>query len=561
VKKPGNSGPTKGRFSGRGLRRVFDAITDWLGRNTEAFNAINVFPVPDGDTGINLYLTMKAAMDETHQADNTKAGVVARAMANGALMGARGNSGVIVSQGLKGFADGLSGKVRFDVSDVAESLVQAEDAARLAVSKPVEGTILSVMKEVTVAVRERAKSGGSLQEVLISAVTAAKEAVANTPNLLPMLREAGVVDAGGWALEAMLVAALHYLRNGNLDGLVPLAIQGPEQSWLKKITTLHEAGGSGLGFCVQFLIIGRGLDVETVREKMLSLGDSVLVGPVGKETLQVHLHTSDKGKAVAIKQGESLGELSGLKVENMQAQAEEFAHQVQMVGEELAPVGTVAVVSGRGLRDVFRGLGVTVIVTGGKTMNPSTEDIRLAIGSCPQDEVLVLPNHSNVIPAAEQAAEQAAKHSKKRVRVIRTRSIPQGVSALIALSLEKGLLENATAVEEAITGVRTVEVTQASRDSSSSGLRIRKGQYIALIDRQLKVVQDTTPEAAVEEALGHLPMGEVSLITLYYGADVIEENAIALAAKIKEKYQHLKTLEVQVVFGGQPLYHYIVSVE
>jgi DAK2 domain fusion protein YloV len=547
----GSAGPQVLTHSGDDLREMFAAATTWLERNAEAINSINVFPVPDGDTGTNMYLTMRATMDEAYQSNSDAAHTVAKAMARGALMGARGNSGVILSQMLRGFADSLDGKDRFGGLDFAVALEEAATSAHRAVRNPIEGTILTVMREVAVAARKRAhKLGGSLRSVLTSAVDAAKEAVAKTPTLLPVLRDAGVVDAGGQGLYIMLEGALRYLR-GDLAPLSPLAIQDPQHTWLNATATLHEGTESEFCYCTEFLVTGEGLDAEAVLERMVALGDSVLV--VGDErTLRVHLHTADPGTAIGY--GTSLGELTRLKVDNIQAQAEEFAHKAQIGYEpNLAPVSTVAIASGRGLEDIFRSLGVTAIVPGGRTMNPSTQQILTAIDSCPQNEVIVLPNNKNVV----LTAEQAALHSKKDVKVVPTLSIPQGIAALLALNLEKGLRENAAIMGEARHQVRTIEVTKAIRSVVVDGLSVRKGQAIALLDEKL-VVAETSSRDAVRSCLTQAVTPQISLATIYYGGNTDKEEAQALAAEMKRDYSSLDT---EVVYGGQPHYDYIVSLE
>jgi DAK2 domain fusion protein YloV len=548
---PGSGGSQVLTHSGEDLREMFAAATTWLERNAEAINSINVFPVPDGDTGTNMYLTMRATMDEAYQSGSDAADAVAKAMAKGALMGARGNSGVILSQMLGGLAKSLSGKDRFDSRDFAEALDEAASSARRAVSQPVEGTILTVIREVASAARNRAQRlRSSLRSVLASAVDAAKEAVAKTPTLLPVLKEAGVVDAGGQGLYVMLEGALRYLR-GDLAALAPLAIQDPERSWLKTTAAVHESGETRYGYCTEFLVSGQRLDAEATLERMLALGDSVLV--VGDESLlRVHVHTSDPGAALSY--GTSLGELTSVKVDNIQAQAEQFVVRAQAdYGPELAPVSTVAVASGRGLEEVFRSLGATAIVPGGRTMNPSTEQILSAIESCPQNEIVVLPNNKNVI----LAAKQAARHSKRDVKVAPTQSIPQGVSALLALNLEKGLSENMAAMEEACQQVHTIEVTRAIRSTTIEGLRVRKGQAIALLDGKLAVAEGS-PREAVRSSLKQMVTAETSLVTIYYGADTAKEEVQALAGDIAKDYP---SLETEVVYGGQPHYNYIVSLE
>jgi DAK2 domain fusion protein YloV len=536
---------------GRDLREMFAAATSWLERNADAINSINVYPVPDGDTGTNMYLTMRATMEEAFHTKSDGAGDVAQAMARGALMGARGNSGVILSQILSGIADHLSEKERFSGSDFAEALEAATAKAYKAVNQPVEGTILTVMREGAAAAKRKARRvGSSLRSVLASTVEAASEAVSKTPSLLPVLREAGVVDAGGQGLYVMLEGALRYVR-GDTGPPTTLAARDPEASWLATTASLHESAESPYGYCTEFLLRGKKLDSGAVLEKMLTLGDSVLV--VGDESLlRVHVHTHDPGAAISY--GTSLGSVTTVKIDNIQSQADEFVTRPRPEGEGFTGlVSTVAVVSGLGLEQVLRSLGVTAIVRGGQTMNPSTEELLAAADACPSQEVVILPNNKNVVMAARQAAE----HSAKAVRVVATTSVPQGVAALLALDVEAGLEENAAAMEAARRSVRTAEVTRAVRATISGGLRVRRGQAIALIDGELKVAEESL-RSAVRAALDQMVTPESGLITLYYGADTTLDEAQALADDVAREHP---SLEVELVAGGQPHYHYVVSAE
>jgi len=539
-------------YSGGDLREMFSASTIWLERNAQAINSINVFPVPDGDTGTNMYLTMRATMDEAYESDSEAANAVAGAMARGALMGARGNSGVILSQILRGFADSLSEKERFNSLDFVDALHEAAVKADRAVSHPVEGTILTVMRAVAAAARERSrKMRGNLKSVLAAAVDAAKDAVAKTPSLLPALREAGVVDAGGQGLYVMLEGALRYLR-GDLASLAPLAVQDPERTWARATIAVHDVGEGEYGYCTEFLVSGDKLNAGATLERMLELGDSVLV--VGDETLlRVHLHTSQPETALAY--GRSLGKVTQPKVDNIAEQAQQFVAHVQSTGYEpdLGVVGIVVVASGAGLENVFRSLGAAAIVPGGDTMNPSIKQILQAVESCSQQEVIVLPNNKNIV----LAAQQAAKNSHKRVHVLRTLSVPQGMAALLALNPEQGLDDNAASMELACRDVQTIEVTKAIRTTSVDGLRVRIGQDIALLDGTLAVAEDS-PQAAVRESIRRLVSPQSSLATIYYGARSTAEDAEALAEEIRAVYP---SLQVDIVYGGQPHYSYIISIE
>jgi len=541
-------------LSGSELRAMFAAATAWLERHVEAINAINVFPVPDGDTGTNMYLTMRSTLEEAYRADGDSAGAVLLAMSKGALMGARGNSGVILSQIIRGLASVAEERQHLDARGLAAGLTEAAATAYKAVSQPVEGTILTVMREAAVAAEgEAQRDERDILAVVASATEAAREAVAKTPTLLPVLAEAGVVDAGGQGLYVMLEGFLRYLKGEEEIPASPLvAREEIERDWLTVTSQMHQVGESLYGYCTEFLVCGQNLRSDDIQRRMVELGDSVLV--VGDESLlRVHVHTDDPGAAMSY--CTALGSIDQVKVDNIQAQAEEFlaVHQRQKVAAPPADIATVVVVAGEGMERVFQSMGATAIVGGGPTMNPSTRELLEAIERCPADRVVLVPNDKNIVMAAEQALPM----SPKEVRVVKTTSVPQGVAALLAFSPDEDLEANVEAMEEAKAGVRTVEVTRAIRTTSIGGLRIREGQCVAVVDGELKVARKT-PEAAVKTALGHLPMEEVSLITLYYGADTREAEAQALARELRRLHPQQ---DVEVVYGGQPHYYYIVSAE
>ena len=541
-------------LSGSELRAMFAAATAWLERHVEAINAINVFPVPDGDTGTNMYLTMRSTLEEAYRADGDSAGAVLLAMSKGALMGARGNSGVILSQIIRGLASAAEERQHLDARGLAAGLTEAAATAYKAVSQPVEGTILTVMREAAVAAEgEAQRDERDILAVVASATEAAREAVDKTPTLLPVLAEAGVVDAGGQGLYVMLEGFLRYLKGEEEIQTGPLvAREEIERDWLTVTSQMHHRGESPYGYCTEFLVCGQNLPSDDIQKRMVELGDSVLV--VGDESLlRVHVHTDDPGAAMSY--CTALGSIEQVKVDNIQAQAEEFlsVHERERVAGPPADIATVVVVAGEGMEHVFRSMGASAIVGGGPTMNPSTRELLEAIEQCPADRVVLLPNDKNIVMAAEQALPM----SSKEVRVVRTTSVPQGVAALLAFSPDEDLEANVEAMEEAKAGVRTVEVTRAIRTTSIGGLRIREGQCVAVVDGELKVARKT-PEAAVKTALGHLPMEEVSLITLYYGADTREAEAQALA---RELCRVQPQQDVEVIYGGQPHYYYIVSAE
>jgi DAK2 domain fusion protein YloV len=536
---------------------MFAAATAWLGRHVESVNAINVFPVPDGDTGTNMFLTLRATLEEAYRADGEGVGAVLESMSRGALMGARGNSGVILSQILRGLARAAQERERLDGIGLAQGLTEGASTAYKAVSEPVEGTILTVVKAAAdAAENEAASDSHDIQAVMASATEAAKEAVANTPTLLPVLAEAGVVDAGGQGLYVVLEGSLRYLRGEDVEAGPVGTPEEIERDWLAVTSQMHgemhAQGQSAYGYCTEFLVAGTNLPGDGIEKRMLELGDSVLV--VGDEKLvRVHLHTDDPGVAMSF--CTPLGRLQQVKVDNIEAQAEEFLamHQRQTAAAEPVNIAIVAVVSGEGLEEVFRSVGASVIVKGGPTMNPSARQLLEAIETCPAEQVVLLPNDKNIVMTAEQVIPM----SKKKVSVVKTTTLPQGAAAMLAFSPDEELDTNVEAMAEAKESIHTVEITRAIRSTSIGGLRIKEGQCIAVVNGELKVAR-RTPGAALKAALGHLPMDELSLVTLYYGTETDEGEARRVARELRRPYpQH----DVDIVYGGQPHYYYIASVE
>ena len=516
-----------------------------LERHVGALNAINVFPVPDGDTGTNMHLTLRAAVDALEQSDADDVSGVTAALARGALMGARGNSGVILSQVLLGLSRGLGGKTEATGSDIVSALAEASDAAYAALAEPKEGTILTVMRAAAEATADAITDDPG--RVLSLAVDAAHEAVERTPELLPVLKEAGVVDAGGLGLAIILDGLSRSLRGDTLD--VDLAPDVPDTAgWQSQAATLHQAEHGSPGYCTEFVVSGHDIDSEEARTQIAALGGSLLV--VGDATfLRVHVHTATPDDV--LEYGRTLGEVSQVKVDNMEAQMRTF-------GGEPAPsnvtdVGVVAVASGAGIEAAFRGVGVTKLVEGGQTLNPSAGDILAAIEACPQDQVVVLPNNGNIIAAAEQAAAQASKSAV----VIPSRSIPQGVAAVLALSPDLSFEENSAAMEGAIAQVRSAEVTRAVRATTMDGQKIEAGQAIGIVDGKLSVVAHSIEEAVLESVTKMGPE-TASLLTVYSGSDVRAGDDDALADRLRKQQPNL---EVELVRGGQPHYTYLLSLE
>ncbi len=528
---------------------MFAAATAWLERNKEQVNAINVFPVPDGDTGTNMFLTMRSTMDEAQRCTQPEAGAMTAAMSHGALMGARGNSGVILSQILRGVARATDGAPLLDSAGMASAFREASAAAYQAVTRPTEGTILTVIREVADACTEC--GAADLLTLLETASETAKESVARTPTLLPVLAEAGVVDAGAQGLSVLIEGMARHVRGDEVGADVSAA--GPVgQEWLSVVEQRHHTEPSPYGYCLELLLEGHGMDVAAMRDDVLGHGDSVIV--VGDEDLiRIHVHTDDPGAVLS--RATAVGQLAQVKVDNINRQAERFVEMQHASQAPVAPslISCVAVAPGDGLAAAFRSTGCEKVISGGPTMNPSAGDILEAIEGCRSNEVVVLPNDKNIILAAEQAAGM----SKKRVRVVRSTSVPQGLAALLATNPEDGLEENAGAMEAALTSVRTLEVTRAARTTRVEGVEVRTGQSIVIVDDRLTLAAET-PEEALVEALRGLDLSGTSLITLYYGADTTPVAAEALADQLRTGYS---SHEVEVVYGGQPHYLYIASLE
>lgn len=532
------------------FKEMLTVATNWLEKNASAIDALNVFPVPDGDTGTNMLLTMRSAMDEVAHVSGDSAYLVVQAMARGSLMGARGNSGVILSQVFKGLAQGMGNVVSFGADGLAYALQQASLTAYKGLSRPVEGTMLTVTKDVAKAVQAAAKNTRDLVDLMEVAVDEAKASVERTPELLDVLKEAGVVDAGAQGIYIMMDGILHYLR-GEADK-VTLLQPTIAPATLPPALTLAKVGKrkDGLyGYCTELIIRGKKLNPDHVRRKIAGKGDSVIV--VGDDTtVKLHIHTTNPGDILHY--GTSLGSLHDIKVQNMDDQHEEFV-QMRRSLMPVARIATVVVASGEGLEDVFRSLGATAIVPGHLTMNPSTEELLRAVEFVPSDRVIILPNDKNVILAAQQAASL----SKKRVQVLQTKSAPQGIAALLAFKSDAALESNITEMEKARQQIKCIEVTTAVRGARLGKLKVKKGQYIAFLDGNLKVAGNAEIDV-VDDAIIAAGGEDVELVTLYYGAAVTAEEAQDFAAILRERHPNL---QVELVKGDQPNYNYIISLE
>ncbi len=543
---------------GQQLKAMIQAGLAWLNQHIPIINALNVFPVPDGDTGTNMYLTLEAAWQEIAGRADSAVGPITEALAHGALMGARGNSGVILSQIFRGMAQALHGASVLDTELLARAFQQASATAYKAVIRPVEGTILTVARRVAEASAEAAGSAEDLRDMFARVVEAARKAVEETPSLLPVLAEAGVVDAGGQGLYVILEGMLRYLRGESVQ-----AVPEPEEEVI-----LHHPEGpeEGYGYDVQFILTGENLDVERIRADIDAMGVSTLV--VGdSHTVKVHVHTSEPG--TPLNYAARLGSLSKVIVENMQEQYEAFRGAGRIPAptpvpfQSVAPqpaapalvsdIGIVAVVPGEGLARVFKSLGTSAIVPGGQTMNPSTEELLSAVESLPQKQIIILPNNKNVVLTAQQAQSL----SDREIRVVPSTNVPQGISALLAFNYQADLDTNVELMTEALHNIQAAEVTRAVRSVKINGLQVEEGQYIGLLNGDL-VCAGATLTDVVLDLLEKMGAEDLEIITLYYGEGVTAEDARGLADLIAHRYPDQ---EIEVVEGGQPHYPYIISGE
>ncbi len=551
------------QIDGRTLKAMIAAGYAWLERHKETVNALNVFPVPDGDTGTNMFLTMRAAWREIDHSEDDDVGHMAQAVAQGALMGARGNSGVILSQILRGMAHAFRQKRSITAHDLAHGLRLGSDTAYKGVVKPVEGTILTVIRQAADAAQKAAAVEDDLNFVLSHTVQAAGEAVEQTPLLLPVLARAGVVDSGGKGLFYILEGMQRGLRG---EPVTPPAEQAVSAAAQAVALDPHNLPPIRYGFDVQFLIWGAALNVDTIRSWMIEHGDFALVE--GSTTLvKVHVHVFDPSGPLAY--GVQQGFITDVVVENMDAMAaagmtpddvkDELSTARPMAAvpvEHLGPIGVVAVAPGPGLAEVFESLGVGRIVSGGQTMNPSIQELLDAIASLPNDEIILLPNNGNVIMAAQSAAQEAALRGK-RVEVISSRTAPQGISALLAFNMQASLDDNIATMARALEAIDTGEVTVAVRDAQVDGIDVRAGDVIGLLNDTL-VTNGASPQEVVFKLLAQMDASQAEIITIYYGDQIDAATAEALGGEITAVYPDQ---ELEIIAGGQPHYHFILSTE
>jgi DAK2 domain fusion protein YloV len=532
---------------GSDLKAMVVAGARLLENSKEVINAMNTFPVPDGDTGTNMCLTMRSALNEVLKVNEDTVSAVGNALATGSLLGARGNSGVILSQIFRGFAKGLEGKKKVTPREFAAAMQSGVHAAYKAVMKPVEGTMLTIARESAKAAVTSAGRGAGFNEMLREVIEHSEVVLAKTPDMLPVLKEAGVVDAGGKGLIEIYKGFLAQL----LGEEIPEEKSVATDSKPVKPQEVFSTEDIVFAYCTELMVQGEKLSTDIIRSDISLLGDSLLV--VGDEkVVKVHIHTNNPGQV--LEKCLAHGSLHQIKIDNMREQHQHIlAAETEVPSQPAEGIAVVAVAAGEGLRQIFESLGVAKVIHGGQTMNPSTEDILQAVKELPQREVIVLPNNKNIILAAKQVNELI----EKDVRVVETRSIPQGIAAMLAYSEEETLADNAAAMERAGKQIKSAAVTYAVCDSKVNGLDIREHDIIGLLEDDI-VVAGADVGQIVKDLLRQMVDDETEIITLYAGEAVDEAAAAGLQ---EELTSHFSDYDVEVYQGKQPHYYYIISVE
>jgi DAK2 domain fusion protein YloV len=546
-------------WDGPKLAEAFALAAAWLDHHHERVNALNVFPVPDGDTGTNMALTMRSALEAA--ADPApSAGAVAARIAYGALMGARGNSGVILSQIFRGFAGAIQERDEIDGQDLARALTGARTMAYKAVMRPVEGTMLTVIRGAAERAATVAQRTPSLVTILHEAVVGAQRALDSTPELLDILRQAGVIDAGGQGV-VLILEGLEKYANGESASIADQEVSGTvgaNMAFLDKVDELH--GDDAFGYCTNFMVFGSDMDFDRCRDDIAAMGQSAVI--VGDDRiLKVHIHTLDPGSVLAY--AITLGDLDQIKIDNMTKQTEALSTQrsnVTPTSEVARPVpvphgdlAIVAVAAGDGIAEALTTMGSTAIVRGGQTMNPSTEDLLKAVEAQPVDKVIVLPNNKNILLTANQLTGL----TDKQVRVVPTRSIPQALAALAVFNADHSIDENVADMSDALNRIQTVELTYAVRDVELNGVCVSSGQTIGLLDDELIASGDSLSDVATI-AFGQIDRDDAELISVFSGKDVSEDESEAMRRILTDAFPDA---EVEVHDGGQPHYLFIIGIE
>ena len=544
------------KVNGEHLYYMMSNAANKLELQSEYVNSLNVFPVPDGDTGTNMSMTFRAAVKEIEGMDNKNIGEVSKKLAKGALMGARGNSGVILSQILRGISKGLEGKEEADASEFANALLEGSKSAYKAVMRPTEGTILTIVRtagEVAVALKE-----DNITELMREVCRESKIMLDKSPEMLPALKKAKVVDSGGMGLLIILQGMQEALENGlKVTTGTPQAVKSSVAKAQRSETMSEE--DIKFGYCTEFIILGDSNHAEEFKSKVINKGDSLVV--VGYEdVIKVHIHTNNPGKV--LEEAVKFGELSKIKIDNMREEHREMLEgmyeeaaetEESVAAGEFKKYAFISVAMGEGMKNIFKDLGVDYVIEGGQTMNPSTQDMLEAIEKLNAEHIFILPNNKNIIMAANQAAEI----SDKDIRVIPTKTIPQGITCITMFNPEADVEENTEELKEAMEMVKTTSVTYAVRDTEVDGKEIKEGNILGLVEGKIKEVGED-PYKVAEDLIDSLVDEDSELITIFYGKDCEEEKVDALIEKLEGKYEDL---DVQCYKGEQPLYYFIMSVE
>lgn len=540
-------------INGATFRKMVLAGVSLLEQNKEYIDSLNVFPVPDGDTGTNMFLTMKSAVGEISKCMNNDLASLSEAFSKGALRGARGNSGVITSQIFKGFCSVTKNCKEITTKDFAKAMQEGAAIAYKAVTKPKEGTILTVIRVMAENAVALAKRHDDFDVWFRKVIDTGEEILKQTPEMLPVLKKAGVVDSGGRGILVIFTGFQRFLA-GEEDLEYTFEDETKPQTVDDVIADINQLGDIEFGYCTEYMIIHMlkkttEADIDKLREKLMEIGDSVIC--IGDLSLvKVHVHTNEPNKALAY--ALELGELYNLKIENMREQNRELKKKAQAV-EETKEIGMIAVAPGDGLAQIFKELTVDEIIVGGQTMNPSAEDIATAADKVPARNVFVFPNNKNIVLAAEQANDV----TNKNLIIIPTKSVPEGIAAAIAFNPDASVEENKNAMLEAIKSVRSGSVTYAVRDTHVDGFDLTKGEIIGL-DNKAILAKGNLVNETTEKLIASMFDDTVMNITLFFGEDIREEDANELQASLAEKYPDC---EVTVANGGQPVYYYLVSLE
>lgn len=554
------------KIDGKLFREMFISGANNLQNNKDLIDKLNVFPVPDGDTGTNMSLTIASALKELGKLKEDDIEEIGKSLSKGSLMGARGNSGVILSQIIRGIAKSVEGKKELDINAFAKALKSGSDTAYKAVIKPIEGTVLTVVRESSDFAVKHAKKHKDMIEFFEAVVEEANASLERTPELLKNLKDAGVVDSGGKGLVCMYEGMLSAMK-GNKVELIGGSSETRGPAKTENVGTKSESARDvdiKFGYCTEFILESDSIDSDSMRDIMLNYGDSLVV--VGYDgVIKVHVHTNEPGNV--LQEALKHGQLLTIKIENMRVQHEnqiipddeqEEVDQVSseegfVVNEEKKKYGFITTTMGSGLSEIFEKLGVDIVIEGGQTMNPSTEDFMNAVNMINADNIFILPNNGNVIMAANQAKEI----SEKNIYVVPTKNIPQGIGCLVTFDPDSDADTNMESFTDALENIKSGEITYAVRDTIMDGIEVKEGDVIGITGKKLissgKSVEDVT-----KKVIADMIDEDSDIVTLYYGENVEEDAARAFAELIQDEFEDV---DVELYYGGQPLYYYFISVE